>query len=315
MNDLNTASAKPTTNDRIEPLSVYSGGRKVKDFNSINEHHDGTYYKRKKVNINGKERHEKVRSDGRIDGGVKGIESGGVERLVKDIVLKDKSGHQSVPVRAAMTGTLQLTPSSKSGGYGNMAEILDDKGRVVARFAHLKDFNPNLKSGQIVTRGTSLGLQGTTGHSTGIHLHAEMPASEWTKYIEDTISGKFEQSKTNNSSNQASSPEKDDQITYKMIVPLVEDDAFAIQEKYGLKVKDSAVDMTTATLFCGKSLGLNLIDLIEQSCLEQNLSDSDALSHKFDVMSTYNKVESAINKSSEQSVATTINNNQQDMGL
>jgi Peptidase family M23 len=315
MNDLNTATAKTTVTDKIEPLSVYSGGKKVKDFNSINEHHDGTYYKRKVVNIGGKERHEKVRSDGRIDGGVKGVKSGGVERVVKDIVLKDKHGNQNVPVRAAITGTLQLTPSSKSGGYGNMAEILDDKGRVVARFAHLKDFNPDLKSGQLVTRGTSLGRQGTTGHSTGIHLHAEMPASEWTQYIEDTISGKFEHNKTNNSSVQLTPPEKNDQITYKMIVPLVENEASAIEEKYGLMVKDSAVDLTTATLFCGKNLGLNLVNLIEQSCLEQNLSDSDALSHKFDVMNTYNKVESAMSKSSEQSNSPTANSNQQDMAL
>jgi hypothetical protein len=300
MSELNDIALKVNSVDKVEPLKVYSNGKEVKDFNSIREHHDGSKYKHKKVNVNGKEKYDKVRSDGRVDGGVKGTESGGVERVVKDIVLKDKHGNQNVPVRAAITGTLQLTPVSKSGGYGNMAEILDDKGRVVARFAHLKEFNPDLKSGQIVTRGTSLGIQGTTGHSTGVHLHAEMPASEWTKYIEDTISGKFEQNKTRNTSAQLTSSEKDDQITYKMIVPLVKNEASAIQEKYGLMVNHSTVDLTTATLFCGKNLGLNLTDLIDQSCVEQNLSDIDARSHKFSVMDTYDKVDNAMKAASEQ---------------
>jgi Peptidase family M23 len=340
----NTSNPKPNTS--VKPLRVYSGGKEVKDFSSINEHHDGSRYKRKKVKINGKEKYEKVRNDGRVDGGEKGVESGGVERVVKDLVLTDRNGSKDVDIRSPIDGTVIYTEASKSGGYGNMAEILDKDGKVVARFAHLKKFNPNVQSGQCIKRGDSVGIQGNTGKSTGTHLHAEMLASLWPSYIEDTIKGNFEQDKTssestneteiseiaatsqddnnhsqstseNNSSevksqgeinqaastneNNSSDQQSNDSITYKMIVPLVKNEASAIKKNYGLMVNESDIDLTTATLFCGKTLGLDLNSLIEQSYADQNLSKPEADSYKSQVMDKYDKVQDSMKTNTDQS--------------
>jgi hypothetical protein len=53
-------------------------------------------------------------------------------------------------------------------GYGNYVKIENDKeGSILAHFSHLSP----LKVGQTVKRGDFVGFQGTTGFSSGIHLH------------------------------------------------------------------------------------------------------------------------------------------------
>ena len=58
------------------------------------------------------------------------------------------------------------------GGYGNAVEIKYDNGQT-ALFAHLNDFNKNIKPGDKVSQGEVLGVTGNTGKSTGPHLHVE----------------------------------------------------------------------------------------------------------------------------------------------
>lgn len=54
--------------------------------------------------------------------------------------------------------------------YGNNIEIETDG--VIFKYAHLKDFN--VKEGDIVTQETVIGYMGSTGMSTGSHLHFEI---------------------------------------------------------------------------------------------------------------------------------------------
>lgn len=59
------------------------------------------------------------------------------------------------------------------GGYGNVVLIGDSNGRGNL-YAHLDSVS--VKTGQKVKKGTIIGKQGTTGNSTGSHLHFEVRA-------------------------------------------------------------------------------------------------------------------------------------------
>jgi murein DD-endopeptidase MepM/ murein hydrolase activator NlpD len=63
-----------------------------------------------------------------------------------------------------------LTPE-QSGGYGNMVDIKDANG-MLHRYAHLDSVN--IKVGQILKAGNKIGNMGSTGDSTGVHLHYEV---------------------------------------------------------------------------------------------------------------------------------------------
>lgn len=57
------------------------------------------------------------------------------------------------------------------GGYGNMITITHSNG-IVTRYAHLNSFN--VSNGQVVNQGEVIGFMGSTGNSTGPHLHFEI---------------------------------------------------------------------------------------------------------------------------------------------
>ncbi len=72
------------------------------------------------------------------------------------------------PVRATAAG--RVTVAGPSGGYGNMVEI-DHGGGLTTRFGHMSSIA--VVPGQQVTIGAILGRVGSTGRSTGPHLHYE----------------------------------------------------------------------------------------------------------------------------------------------
>lgn len=77
------------------------------------------------------------------------------------------------PVVAAFAGTVNF--ASDGGTYGNLVKITDADG-TETRYAHLSRFADGLKAGQPVTAGQLIGYVGTTGQSTGPHLHFELYA-------------------------------------------------------------------------------------------------------------------------------------------
>jgi murein DD-endopeptidase MepM/ murein hydrolase activator NlpD len=294
-----TQAVQPSTSSSStnQPLQVYSGGTRVTEFSQINEHHNGSRYQT--ATVNGRE--ERVRSDGRVDGGVAGVDSSGVVRVVKDIVLADSTGNTAVNVPAAISGTLKLTPASESGGYGNMAEILNSQGQVVARFGHLASFNPALQSGQAITAGTSLGIQGTTGHSTGVHLHVELPASEWTRYMASLNSGQFTQSQTGTSSSSGTGHQtattgtaaENNSCNYQMVAALIKASATEMK-KLGLDVVGSSTDLDTAIMAYAKINKIDSESLLQQSPNYQALSSTDAATYRNTVVGKADAVVSAM---------------------
>lgn len=61
---------------------------------------------------------------------------------------------------------------SCGGGYGNLIEIDHGNGRTTL-YAHLQTNSVPWKKGQKVTKGQTIGRVGSTGRSTGAHLHFE----------------------------------------------------------------------------------------------------------------------------------------------
>jgi murein DD-endopeptidase MepM/ murein hydrolase activator NlpD len=80
----------------------------------------------------------------------------------------DLRAEHGAPVRAAGPG--KVVTAEYSGGYGNMVEI-EHAGGISTRYAHMSAIL--VSEGQTVTGGTLVGRVGSTGRSTGPHLHYE----------------------------------------------------------------------------------------------------------------------------------------------
>jgi murein DD-endopeptidase MepM/ murein hydrolase activator NlpD len=81
----------------------------------------------------------------------------------------DLPGPIGTPVYATADGIVGR--AQRAGGYGNLVELNHGKG-IQTRYGHLSRIlvNPNSR----VRRGQLIGLMGSTGRSTGSHLHYEV---------------------------------------------------------------------------------------------------------------------------------------------
>jgi murein DD-endopeptidase MepM/ murein hydrolase activator NlpD len=84
----------------------------------------------------------------------------------------DFRGKPGTPVVAAGDGIVAFC--GRLGGYGNAIDI-DHGGGVVTRYAHLRRIE--VTRGAAVTAGEQIGLVGSTGRTTGPHLHFEVRLS------------------------------------------------------------------------------------------------------------------------------------------
>lgn len=82
----------------------------------------------------------------------------------------DIANHIGTPIYAADAGTV-TTVGYNRGGYGNQIIINHGNGKQT-RYAHLSAFD--VKVGQKVAKGQYIGAMGSTGRSTGPHLHFEV---------------------------------------------------------------------------------------------------------------------------------------------
>jgi len=82
---------------------------------------------------------------------------------------QDIDAEYGTPVQAAASG--KVTIAGRQRGYGNVVYV-DHGAGLSTRYGHLSQIN--VAVGQSVTRGQTIGLVGSTGRSTGPHLHYEV---------------------------------------------------------------------------------------------------------------------------------------------
>ena len=87
----------------------------------------------------------------------------------------DIAGPYGTNIVAADTGVAYLYPGSI--GYGNLLVIIHGNG-YSTYYGHLSGYAPGLSTGQVVPRGTTVAFEGSTGWSTGPHLHFEIRVNE-----------------------------------------------------------------------------------------------------------------------------------------
>ena len=82
----------------------------------------------------------------------------------------DYAASTGTPVMAAGDGT--VLRAGWSGGYGNLIELRHANG-VTTRYGHLQRIAKGIRPGARVGQGQTIGYVGSTGMSTGPHLHFE----------------------------------------------------------------------------------------------------------------------------------------------
>ena len=82
----------------------------------------------------------------------------------------DYAASLGTPIRAAGDGTVDF--AGVSNGYGNMV-VLKHWSNYSTAYAHMSRFGSNMRQGAKVTQGQIIGYVGSTGWSTGAHLHYE----------------------------------------------------------------------------------------------------------------------------------------------
>jgi len=99
------------------------------------------------------------------------------EKIINPVT-KDQVVHYGIDIKANMGTDVMATAGGKvikagweDKGYGNMI-VIDHGDDYQSLYAHLKDVN--VKIGDSVTAGQVIGHIGTTGMSTGPHLHFEI---------------------------------------------------------------------------------------------------------------------------------------------
>ena len=83
----------------------------------------------------------------------------------------DYSAPIGTPIFSVATG--KVVHLGFSGAFGNLI-ILEHPGNYRTYYAHLSNYNAELEVGNEVRRGLEIGYVGSTGRSTGPHLHFEL---------------------------------------------------------------------------------------------------------------------------------------------
>lgn len=82
----------------------------------------------------------------------------------------DYAAPRGTPIKAAGDGKIAL--AGRKGGYGNTV-VLQHGSRYRTLYAHMQGFAKGIRTGGSVKQGQIIGYIGTTGLSTGPHLHYE----------------------------------------------------------------------------------------------------------------------------------------------
>ena len=92
----------------------------------------------------------------------------GYNKLHKGV---DFAAPKGTPIYAAGNGVIEFI--GNNGGYGKYIRIRHN-GSYKTAYAHLNNYNKNIYKGKRVNQGDTIGYVGSTGKSTGPHLHYEI---------------------------------------------------------------------------------------------------------------------------------------------
>lgn len=87
----------------------------------------------------------------------------------------DMAAPTGTPIVAAASGTVLLSKGGYSGGYGEMIVIQHANGTKTL-YAHMS--KRATTTGAKVSQGETIGYVGSTGRSTGPHLHFEVQGAK-----------------------------------------------------------------------------------------------------------------------------------------
>jgi murein DD-endopeptidase MepM/ murein hydrolase activator NlpD len=93
----------------------------------------------------------------------------------------DMAAPDGTPIRAAGAGV--VVAAGPAEGYGN-AVLIDHGNGFLTHYGHMSAITVTV--GQKLTAGQQIGNEGSTGHSTGPHLHFEVHAGHYKNPIEPT---------------------------------------------------------------------------------------------------------------------------------
>ena len=83
----------------------------------------------------------------------------------------DFAAPTGTPIYAAGDGVLEY--AARNGSFGNYARIRHNS-KLKTAYAHMSKFKKGMHKGKTVKQGEVIGYIGTTGRSTGPHLHYEV---------------------------------------------------------------------------------------------------------------------------------------------
>lgn len=111
-------------------------------------------------------------------------------------ILRGKTGfHQGIDIAVAGGTSVKaflsgiVVRAGWSGDYGYMVEVYHGKG-ITTRYAHMSQVN--VSPGKYIKKGAGVGLVGSTGRSTGNHLHFEIRI--WGKSLDPMAIGRSRES-------------------------------------------------------------------------------------------------------------------------
>lgn len=94
-----------------------------------------------------------------------------ISRRIRPHKGTDFAAPRGTPVKASGNGIISY--SGWQRGYGRVVKIKHNNGKYETIYAHLSKINKRAKKGRSIKRGKVIGYVGSTGNSTGNHLHYE----------------------------------------------------------------------------------------------------------------------------------------------
>lgn len=121
--------------------------------------------------------------------GYQTVRRGGRTLEVRDIVLtRPREANSGQVIPSPISG--RVVRAGVRGGYGNAVEVINDRTGERFLIGHMRRID--VREGQQITYGQAIGQQGSTGHSTGPHVHIEAQSGVIRRWVEDLLDGTFD---------------------------------------------------------------------------------------------------------------------------